>query len=37
MTVRSSVDPADLLEEQLARASPDLVRELLGSFINTLL
>jgi transposase-like protein len=37
MTVRSSIDPARLLEEQLAQASPDLLRELLGSFINTLL
>lgn len=34
MTVRSSVDPAQLLEEQLAQASPDLLRELLGTFIN---
>jgi transposase-like protein len=37
MTVNSSIDPARLLEEQLAQASPDLLRELLGSFINTLL
>src|SRR3954447_4974813 len=37
MTVRSSIDPARLLEEQLAQASPDLLRELLGSFIQTLL
>jgi len=37
MTVRSSIDPAVLLEEQLAQASPDLLRELLGTFINTLL
>ncbi len=37
MTVRSSIDPARLLEEQLAQASPDLLRELLQSFINTLL
>jgi putative transposase len=37
MTVTSSIDPARLLEEQLAQASPDLLRELLGSFINTLL
>ena len=37
MTVRSSIDPARLLEEQLAQASPDLLRELLGTFINTLL
>ena len=37
MTVRSSIDPARLLEEQLAQASPDLLRELLQTFINTLL
>jgi putative transposase len=37
MTVNPSIDPARLLEEQLAQASPDLLRELLGTFINTLL
>ena len=37
MTVIPSIDPARLLEEQLAQASPDLLRELLGTFINTLL
>lgn len=37
MTVRSSIDPARLLEEQLAQASPDLLRDLLQTFINTLL
>jgi putative transposase len=37
MTVRSSIDRARLLEEQLAQASPDLLRELLQTFINTLL
>jgi transposase-like protein len=37
MTVVSSIDPARLLEEQLAQASPDLLRELLGTFVNTLL
>jgi len=37
MTVKSSIDPALLLEEQLAQASPDLLRELLQTFINTLL
>jgi len=36
MTVSSSIDPTPLLEEQLAQASPDLLRELLGTFINTL-
>ena len=37
MTVKPSIDPARMLEEHLAQASPDLLRELLGSFINTLL
>ena len=37
MTVKPSIDPARMLEEQLAQASPDLLRELLGTFINTLL
>src|SRR4051812_40533978 len=37
MTVNPSIDPARMLEEHLAKASPDLLRELLGSFINTLL
>jgi len=37
MTVKPSIDPARLLEEQLAQASPDLLRELLQTFINVLL
>ena len=37
MTVSPSIDPARFLHEELARASPDLLRELMGSFINTLL
>jgi len=37
MTVSTSIDPAQFLDEHLAQASPDLLRELLGSFINTLL
>jgi Transposase, Mutator family len=37
MTVTASIDPARLLEEQLAQASPDLLRQLLQTFINTLL
>lgn len=37
MTVSTSIDPACLLEEQLAQASPSLLRELLTSFINTLM
>jgi transposase-like protein len=37
MTVTPSIDPAGLLEEQLAQASPDLLRELLTVFVNTLM
>jgi putative transposase len=37
MTVTPSIDPARMLEEQLAQASPDLLRELLTTFINTLM
>jgi transposase-like protein len=37
MTVDPSIDPARLLEEQLAQASPDLLRELLTTFVNTLM
>ena len=34
MTVTPSIDPACLLEEELAQASPDLLRELLTTFIT---
>src|SRR5215213_9017526 len=37
MTVNPSIDHARMLEEHLAQASHDMLRELLGSFINTLL
>jgi len=37
MTVTPSIDPARLLDEQLAQASPDLLRELLQTFINSLM
>ena len=37
MTVVPSVDPARFLEEHLTQASPDLLREMLGTFINALL
>ena len=37
MTVTPSIDGVRLLEEQLAQASPDLLRELLTTFINTLM
>lgn len=35
--IPAAIDPARLLEEQLDQTSPDLVRELLGCFINTLM
>src|SRR5690606_27568703 len=37
MTAPTSIDPARFLHEQLAQASPDLMRELLSTFINALL
>lgn len=37
MTVAPSIDPARFLEEHLAQASPDLLRDMLTAFINTLL
>ena len=37
MTAPSSIDPARFLHEQLACASPDLLRSLLTTFINTLM
>lgn len=37
MTAPHIVDPAGLLAEALAEASPDLMRSLLESIINTLL
>jgi len=37
MTVTPSIDPARLLQDQLAQASPDMLRELLTTFINTLM
>ncbi len=37
MTASSSIDPARFLDEQLAQASPDLMRELLTTFVNALL
>src|SRR5829696_823225 len=37
MTVTTSIDPARLLEEQLASASPDLLCTMLATFINTLM
>ena len=37
MTARSSIDPAEFLHEHLAQASPDLLRQLMEGFVNTLL
>jgi putative transposase len=37
MTAPSSIDPARFLHEQLASASPDLLRSMLTTFINTLM
>ena len=37
MTAAPSIDPARFLEEHLAQASPDLLREMLTTFINALL
>jgi transposase-like protein len=37
MTAPSSIDPAHFLHEQLAQASPDLLRQLLTTLINTLM
>ena len=37
MTAKPSIDPAEFLHEHLAQASPDLLRELMGGFLNALL
>jgi transposase-like protein len=37
MTAKTSIDPSLFLHEQLAQASPDLMRELLTTFVNALL
>ena len=37
MTASSSIDPAHFLAEQLAQASPDLLRQMLTTFIDTLM
>src|SRR3954462_5064699 len=36
-TAPSSIDPTRFLHEQLAQASPDLLRQMLTTFINTLM
>ncbi|MGA8044865.1 MAG: IS256 family transposase [Dermatophilaceae bacterium] len=37
MTASPSIDPARFLQEELAQASPDLMRDMLASFVNALL
>jgi len=37
MTAPTSIDPGRFLHEQLAQASPDLMRDLLSTFIDALL
>jgi putative transposase len=37
MTAPGNIDPAHFLREQLAQASPDLLRQMLTTFINTLM
>ena len=37
MTAGPSIDPARFLSEELGQASPDLMRELLTTFVNALL
>ena len=37
MTAGPSIDPARFLTEQLEQASPDLMRDLLTTFVNALL
>ena len=37
MTANPSIDPARFLHDELSQASPDLMRELLSTFINALL
>ena len=37
MTAPSSIDPARFLHEQLESASPDLLRQMLATFINALM
>ena len=37
MTAPSSIDPTRFLHEQLGQASPDLLRSMLTTFMNTLM
>ena len=37
MTAPSSIDPARFLHDQLASASPDLLRSMLTTFMNALM
>jgi putative transposase len=34
MTANTSIDPAEFLHDQLARVSPDLLRDMLTTFIQ---
>jgi hypothetical protein len=34
MTANTSIDPAEFLHDQLATASPDLLRDMLSTFIQ---
>jgi hypothetical protein len=37
MTANTSIDPAEFLQDQLAAASPDLLRDMLTTFIEVLM
>jgi putative transposase len=37
VTAPSSIDPVSFLHDQLASASPDLLRSMLTTFVNTLM
>jgi transposase-like protein len=37
MTANTSIDPAEFLHDQLATASPDLLRDMLSTFIQALM
>ena len=37
MTAPTGVDPASFLREQLEQAAPDLLRQMLTTFVNTLM
>ena len=37
MTANTSIDPAEFLHDQLATASPDLLRDMLSTFVQALM